>query len=35
MFLWARLVIDELKQCYSEADLEEVATTIPTGLDQV
>lgn len=32
MFLWARLVIDELKYCYSDAALEETAISLPKGL---
>ena len=32
MFLWVRLVVDELKYCYSDAALEETATSLPKGL---
>lgn len=32
MFLWVRLVMDELKYCYSDAALEETATSLPKGL---
>jgi hypothetical protein len=32
MFLWVRLVVDELKYCYSDAALEETATRLPKGL---
>jgi hypothetical protein len=32
MFLWVRLVVDELKHCYSDAALEEAATNLPKGL---
>jgi hypothetical protein len=34
MFLWVRLVVDELRQCYSDADLEERSTSLPKGLEQ-
>jgi len=32
MFLWVRLVLNELKYCYSDAALEETATSLPKGL---
>jgi hypothetical protein len=32
MFLWVRLVVEELKYCYSDAALEETATSLPKGL---
>jgi hypothetical protein len=32
MFLWVRLVLHELKYCYSDAALEETATSLPKGL---
>ncbi|KAM3064939.1 hypothetical protein ACMFMF_011556 [Clarireedia jacksonii] len=32
MFLWVRLVVDELKYCYSDAALEETTTSLPKGL---
>ncbi|PMD47183.1 hypothetical protein L207DRAFT_448755, partial [Hyaloscypha variabilis F] len=32
MFLWVRLVVDELKYCYSDAALEETASRLPKGL---
>ncbi|RFU24008.1 hypothetical protein B7463_g12335, partial [Scytalidium lignicola] len=32
MFLWVKLVIDELKYCYSDAALEQAATSLPKGL---
>jgi len=34
MFLWVRLMVDELRQCYSDADLEERATGLPKGLEK-
>lgn len=33
MFLWVRLVIGELKYCYSDATLEQTATSLPKGLE--
>jgi hypothetical protein len=32
MFLWVRLVIDELRSCYSDWDLEATANSLPRGL---
>ena len=32
MFLWVRLVVDELKYCYSDVTLEETARSLPKGL---
>ena len=32
MFLWARLVIDELKCCYNDSTLEKAAISLPRGL---
>ncbi|PQE30167.1 hypothetical protein CJF32_00003620 [Rutstroemia sp. NJR-2017a WRK4] len=32
MFLWVRLVVHELKYCYSDVSLEETATRLPNGL---
>ncbi|CZR69490.1 related to vegetatible incompatibility protein HET-E-1 [Phialocephala subalpina] len=32
MFLWVRLVVDELKHCYSDAAMETTATSLPKGL---
>jgi hypothetical protein len=32
MFLWVRLVVDELKYCYSDGALEETARSLPKGL---
>ncbi|PQE25152.1 hypothetical protein CJF31_00006017 [Rutstroemia sp. NJR-2017a BVV2] len=32
MFLWVRLVVHELKKCFSDAALEETATSLPEGL---
>ncbi|CAG8952745.1 hypothetical protein HYFRA_00008989 [Hymenoscyphus fraxineus] len=32
MFLWVRLVINELKYCYSDAAMEETVTNLPRGL---
>ena len=34
MFLWARLVVEELQHCFSEQDLEEQATRLPKGLKE-
>jgi hypothetical protein len=34
MFLWVRLVVEELQYCYSDANLEETATALPRGLDE-
>jgi hypothetical protein len=34
MFLWVRLVIDELGYCYNEADLEPRAISLPRGLHE-
>jgi len=34
MFLWVRLVIEELRQCYNDADLEERALGLPKGLEK-
>ena len=34
MFLWVRLVIEELRNCYSDGDLEEKANSLPKGLDE-
>ncbi|CZR68409.1 uncharacterized protein PAC_18308 [Phialocephala subalpina] len=32
MFLWVRLVLGELRHCYSDAAMEETAKTLPKGL---
>jgi len=32
MFLWVRLVIDELGYCYNEGELEQRALHLPEGL---
>lgn len=32
MFLWVKLIIDELQACYSDAQLEETAENLPKGL---
>jgi hypothetical protein len=32
MFLWVRLVVDELKYSYNDAQMEEAATSLPKGL---
>jgi hypothetical protein len=34
MFLWVRLVIEELGYCYSDAALEERALSLPKGLKE-
>jgi hypothetical protein len=34
MFLWVRLVVEELRYCYSDADLEERAVSLPRGLEE-
>ncbi|TVY65596.1 Vegetative incompatibility protein HET-E-1 [Lachnellula suecica] len=34
MFLWVRLVVEELRYCYSDADLENAATSLPKGLQK-
>lgn len=34
MFLWVRLVVEELRYCYSDADLESTATSLPKGLKE-
>lgn len=34
MFLWVRLVVEELRQCYNDTDLEEKAMSLPKGLEQ-
>ena len=32
MFLWLRLVIDELKHCSSDAEMKQVAKNLPSSL---
>lgn len=32
MFLWVRLVIEELRNCFSDWDLEDRANSLPRGL---
>jgi hypothetical protein len=34
MFLWVRLVAEELQYCYSDADLEKRAVSLPRGLKE-
>jgi hypothetical protein len=34
MFLWVRLVVEELRNCFSDWDLEEKANSLPKGLDE-
>jgi hypothetical protein len=34
MFLWVRLVVEELRNCFSDLDLEEKANSLPKGLDK-
>ncbi|KAF8865135.1 hypothetical protein BDZ45DRAFT_474377 [Acephala macrosclerotiorum] len=34
MFLWVRLVVDELRNCFSDWDLEEKANCLPRGLNE-
>jgi hypothetical protein len=34
MFLWVRLVAEELRQCYNDADLLEGAKSLPKGLEK-
>jgi hypothetical protein len=34
MFLWVRLVVEELRHCYSDLDLEETVTSLPRGLKE-
>ena len=32
MFLWIKLIIDELRQCYNDTDLKATTEGLPTGL---
>jgi len=34
MFLWVRLVVEELKNCFSDWELESQANSLPKGLDE-
>ena len=34
MFLWVRLVMQSLNECYSEHDLLKAVDTLPKGLDE-
>lgn len=34
MFLWVKLIMKELEQCYSKRDLEECAQSLPHGLKE-
>ena len=34
MFLWVHLVVEELRYCYSDAELDERATKLPRGLEE-
>ncbi|KAL3427321.1 NACHT domain-containing protein [Phlyctema vagabunda] len=34
MFIWVRLVIEELRNCYTDADIEATALKIPKGLEK-